>query len=76
MFNSLADVISTQGYWGVAAIVGLESMGIPLPGETALPEELDDGLVQRLPVILVRLADVYPHQRSFALKFLMCHVGS
>ena len=36
MFNSLADVISTQGYWGVAAIVGLESMGIPLPGETAL----------------------------------------
>ena len=24
------------GYWGVALAVGLESMGVPIPGETAL----------------------------------------
>jgi membrane protein DedA with SNARE-associated domain len=31
-------VIAAQeyGYWGVALAVGLESMGIPIPGETAL----------------------------------------
>lgn len=36
---SSADVahwISAYGYWGVAAIVTLESMGVPLPGETVV----------------------------------------
>jgi membrane protein DedA with SNARE-associated domain len=28
--------VSTNGYWAIALIVGLESMGIPLPGETIL----------------------------------------
>ena len=28
--------VSTYGYWAVGVIVGLESMGIPLPGETIL----------------------------------------
>jgi membrane protein DedA with SNARE-associated domain len=32
----LQDLISTHGYWVIALIVGLESMGIPLPGETML----------------------------------------
>jgi membrane protein DedA with SNARE-associated domain len=36
MSETLVTLISTQGYWVVAAIVGLESMGMPLPGETAL----------------------------------------
>jgi membrane protein DedA with SNARE-associated domain len=36
MSETLITLISTHGYWVVAAIVGLESMGIPLPGETAL----------------------------------------
>jgi membrane protein DedA with SNARE-associated domain len=36
MSETLITLISTQGYWVVAAIVGLESMGIPLPGETTL----------------------------------------
>ena len=31
-----AHLISTYGYWAVFAIVGLESMGLPLPGETIL----------------------------------------
>jgi membrane protein DedA with SNARE-associated domain len=30
------SLISTYGYWAVAVIVGLESMGLPLPGETTL----------------------------------------
>lgn len=36
---SHADVqpfIETYGYWGIGMIVGIESMGIPLPGETIL----------------------------------------
>lgn len=36
---SHADVqpfIETYGYWGIGLIVGIESMGIPLPGETVL----------------------------------------
>ena len=32
----LQDLISTHGYWMIALVVGLESMGIPLPGETML----------------------------------------
>ena len=32
----LQDLISTYGYWAVGGIVGLESLGLPLPGETAL----------------------------------------
>jgi hypothetical protein len=28
--------VSAHGYWVVALIVGLESMGLPLPGETIL----------------------------------------
>jgi membrane protein DedA with SNARE-associated domain len=34
--HQLADLISAHGYWIVAVIVALESMGIPAPGETAL----------------------------------------
>ena len=31
-----SHLISSYGYWALAALVGLESLGIPLPGETAL----------------------------------------
>jgi membrane protein DedA with SNARE-associated domain len=34
--EALQELVSTHGYWGIALIVGLESMGIPLPGETIL----------------------------------------
>ena len=34
--ETLHGLVSTHGYWVVALIVGLESMGIPLPGETIL----------------------------------------
>src|SRR5262249_4950994 len=32
----LQELISTYGYWIIALVVGLESMGVPLPGETML----------------------------------------
>jgi membrane protein DedA with SNARE-associated domain len=34
--EALQNLVSTNGYWVIALIVGLESMGIPLPGETIL----------------------------------------
>jgi membrane protein DedA with SNARE-associated domain len=34
--KQLADLISAHGYWIVAVIVAVESMGVPAPGETAL----------------------------------------
>jgi membrane protein DedA with SNARE-associated domain len=34
--DNLQVVIATYGYWAVGGIVGLESLGLPLPGETAL----------------------------------------
>jgi membrane protein DedA with SNARE-associated domain len=34
--QELQQVVSTHGYWAIALIVGLESMGVPLPGETIL----------------------------------------
>ena len=30
------QIVSSYGYWAVGVVVGLESMGIPLPGETIL----------------------------------------
>src|ERR1700682_4298137 len=34
--EALQHLVSTHGYWAIALIVGVESMGIPLPGETIL----------------------------------------
>ena len=31
-----SGLIADYGYWAVLVLVGLESMGLPLPGETAL----------------------------------------
>jgi membrane protein DedA with SNARE-associated domain len=28
--------LETYGYWGVPVAIALESMGVPIPGETAL----------------------------------------
>ncbi|MEI6557770.1 MAG: DedA family protein [Rhodospirillaceae bacterium] len=36
LIDTLPDLIARYGYWFVAVIVALESMGIPLPGETTL----------------------------------------
>ncbi len=36
MVGGALGVLQAMGYPGIAAIIGLESMGIPMPGETAL----------------------------------------
>jgi len=33
---NISDLIASYGYWAVFVLVGVESLGIPLPGETAL----------------------------------------
>jgi membrane protein DedA with SNARE-associated domain len=34
--HDLMQFVSSYGYWGLGGVIALESMGIPLPGETAL----------------------------------------
>jgi membrane protein DedA with SNARE-associated domain len=36
MSETLANLVASHGYWVVATVVALESMGIPMPGETML----------------------------------------
>jgi membrane protein DedA with SNARE-associated domain len=36
LLAELQQLVSAHGYWVVVLIVGLESMGLPLPGETIL----------------------------------------
>jgi membrane protein DedA with SNARE-associated domain len=55
--NQLADLISAHGYWIVAVVVALESMGIPAPGETALvTAAIFAGTTQRLNIAWVIVA--------------------
>jgi membrane protein DedA with SNARE-associated domain len=57
MSDGLADLIATHGYWVIAAVVGLESMGIPLPGETMLvTAAIYAGKTHRLSIGFVILA--------------------
>src|SRR5262245_19415352 len=54
---SLSDPIARQGYWIVAAAVGLESMGLPVPGETVLVTAAAyAGATHRLSVVVVIVA--------------------
>lgn len=34
--GQIAAILSTYGYWAIFAVVALESLGVPLPGETML----------------------------------------
>lgn len=53
----LAALIAEHGYWIVAAAVGLESMGIPVPGETTLvTAAIFAGTTHRLSITVVILA--------------------
>ena len=36
MLHSLHHFLAEYGYWALALLIGLESMGLPLPGETVL----------------------------------------
>jgi membrane protein DedA with SNARE-associated domain len=54
VFAGLADLIATHGYWVVAAVITLESMGIPLPGETMLvTAAIFAGTTHQLNILLV-----------------------
>jgi membrane protein DedA with SNARE-associated domain len=49
--NQLAQLIAAHGYWIVAVVVALESMGVPAPGETALvTAAIFAGTTQRLTI--------------------------
>jgi membrane protein DedA with SNARE-associated domain len=57
VFAGLADLIATHGYWVVAAVITLESMGIPLPGETMLvTAAIFAGTTHQLNIVLVIVA--------------------
>ena len=36
MTATIAQLVQTYGYWAVLLAVGLESLGVPIPGETTL----------------------------------------
>ena len=36
LLGELQQLVNAHGYWVVALVVGLESMGLPLPDETIL----------------------------------------
>jgi membrane protein DedA with SNARE-associated domain len=50
----LTNLVSTYGYWLIFAVVGLESVGLPLPGETTLiAAAVYAGATHRLSITLV-----------------------
>jgi membrane protein DedA with SNARE-associated domain len=55
----LMRLLATYGYWAVLVAVGLESLGIPLPGETTLvAAAIYAGATHRLSIELVLLASM------------------
>ena len=54
VIEGLSSLLATHGYWVVAAVVMLESMGIPMPGETMLvTAAIYAGTTHRLSITLV-----------------------
>jgi membrane protein DedA with SNARE-associated domain len=54
MSETLDSLIASNGYWVVATVVALESMGIPVPGETTLvTAAIYAGTTRRLDIWLV-----------------------
>jgi len=52
--TSLSALVARHGYWMVAAAVGLESMGIPVPGETILVSAaVYSGATHQLNIVIV-----------------------
>jgi membrane protein DedA with SNARE-associated domain len=57
--QQLMHLLAIYGYWAVLAIVGLESLGIPLPGETTLvAAAIYAGATHHLSIELVILAAI------------------
>jgi membrane protein DedA with SNARE-associated domain len=57
--ESLADLVARHGYWLVGLAIGLESMGIPLPGETILiSAAIYAGATHHLNIVVVLVAAI------------------
>ena len=57
MFGTVENLIAHNGYWVVAALVALESMGAPVPGETVLvTAAIYAGTTQALDITIVIIA--------------------
>jgi membrane protein DedA with SNARE-associated domain len=57
--GTLEGLIAAHGYWILGALIGLESMGIPLPGETALiSAAIYAGTTHRLNIVFVIVAAI------------------
>jgi membrane protein DedA with SNARE-associated domain len=57
--HDLTLLLATYGYWAVLLIVGLESLGVPMPGETTLvAAAIYAGASHRLSISLVILAAI------------------
>jgi membrane protein DedA with SNARE-associated domain len=55
--TSLSELIAQHGYWIVAAAVGVESMGIPVPGETMLvTAAVHAGATHQLNIVMVMVS--------------------
>lgn len=55
--QQLTDLVLSYGYWMVAVVIALESMGLPVPGETTLiAASVYAGNTHRLSISLVLLA--------------------
>lgn len=55
--GNLAQLIAHYGYWAVAVVIALESLGLPVPGEaTLIAAALYAGSTHRLNIVLVILA--------------------
>jgi membrane protein DedA with SNARE-associated domain len=73
---SITDLIAHYGYLAVFAIVGLESFGIPLPGETTLiSAALYAGATHRLNIVGVILAATAGAIIGDNLGYLAGHAG-
>ena len=54
IINDLPALVASYGYWCVAVVIALESMGIPLPGETTLViAAIYAGTTHELDIVLV-----------------------
>ena len=82
--GTLANLIASQGYWVVATVVALESMGMPLPGETTLvTAAIYAGTTHRLNILCVIAAAAlgaiigdgagFWIGREFGYTLLLCH---
>ena len=56
MHETVAHLVETYGYWFLFALVGIESFGVPLPGETALVTSAAYAASGRLNIVWVIIA--------------------